>query len=181
MKKVINLHKVEFQSNFLLSENCDSVQYSDLIGVISEDTDIFSRIEFVYSLGNIQDIVANHLRKIPMSVNDNEWGNIYVSCMLTLINEMTLSKKDRQRVLSIKNVDSEKIDMIYNKQRHADVILFHLDDSMKNYIKVLVNELRHCIAKDLSCQCSTSFTSDSVVKGIIYSQVYEGGENGDKV
>lgn len=181
IKKVINLHKVEYQTSFLMPENYDSISYSDLGEIISDDTDIFDKIGFEYSLGNLHKIVENHLCKIPMRVDSNEWSNIYVSCMLTLINEMTLSKEDRNRMLSIKNVDSEKIDKLYHKQRNTDVILFHLDKKLSGYIRVLVNELRHCIARDLSCQASTHFSSNSVVKGVLYSQIYGGDSSGDTV
>ena len=44
----------------------------------------------------------------------------------------------------------EYIDKLYKKERENCIILYHLDDSMKDYITVLVNEIRHLVAQDLS-------------------------------
>ena len=85
--------------------------------------------------------------------NDLYIQNIYVSCILSFLNSVVLSKKHRAKLNKLRKdgkLTQEYIDKLYKKERENCIILYHLDDSMKDYIKVLVNEIRHLVAQDLS-------------------------------
>ena len=48
-----------------------------------------------------------------------------------------------------------KLDLIYSNFSIDSIILFHLPNFMKNYIYILVNEIKHIISKNLSLSLHT--------------------------
>lgn len=85
--------------------------------------------------------------------NDLYIQNVYTSCILSFLNSVVLSKKHKKKLNKLKKdgrLTQEYIDKLYKKERENCIILYHLDDSMKDYITVLVNEIRHLVAQDLS-------------------------------
>ena len=78
---------------------------------------------------------------MPYRVGTVEWENIYLSCLLSFLNSITLSRASIARVRHFaKNakLSAELIDKIYKRERENSTILFHLPDSMHDYITVLV-------------------------------------------
>jgi hypothetical protein len=64
----------------------------------------------------------------------------------------------------------EHIDKMYKSERENSIILYHLDISMKSYITVLVNELRHLFAKDLiTILDDRTIQSESNIKSMLIS------------
>lgn len=54
------------------------------------------------------------------------------------------------------------IDQFYLKCKpQTEVILFHLDNNYEDYIKVLTNEFKHFLAKDLQSLLHTELSSNS--------------------
>ena len=53
------------------------------------------------------------------------------------------------------------------------VILYHLDDSMADYIAVLTNRIKHAISADLSASLHTHIPTDANVKSMLLSSIYE--------
>ena len=47
-------------------------------------------------------------------------------------------------------VKERYLDDLYIKEAENSTILYHIDESMRDYITVLTRELKHAIAKDLS-------------------------------
>ena len=56
------------------------------------------------------------------------------------------------------------------------MILYHLDDNMKDYIRILVIQIKHILAKDLSEIIHTNIDSLSMSYSMILSEV-----NGNKM
>ena len=65
---------------------------------------------------------------------------------------------------------------MFNRLRYEQPILYHLDESMEGYIRVLVNEIRHVMSETLRCDSDIRISSDEVVKNII-SASFELEEN----
>ena len=91
---------------------------------------------------DIPNICRDFLRKIPRSKNSGEWINIYISCLLTLLNSMTLPNNTQLE----ESNKYKQINKILDKIREEEIILYHLDLDMSPYIRVLVNELRVILA-----------------------------------
>ena len=178
MKKVMYPMKVDFeQENYCQSDEENGTIYVssfDLSEYISDEANIFNKMEFSYTLSSISLIVKSHLQKIPYRKDSAEWLNIYVSCMLTLLSSCTLSNFNKQRVAKITRGKEQIVDRLYTELRYGDPILYHLDASMSNYIKILVNELRKVIASQLSFELHIPTSVENTTKNIILSSL-----NGD--
>ena len=71
---------------------------------------------------------------------------------MSLLNQITLSNLNKERLHNRKQ-RGFKIDDFLNKafeeERQDSIVLYHIDDSMYNYIHTTVNILRNLIVKDL--------------------------------
>lgn len=172
LKKVIYPYKVDFELEFRLEDNCSTridVGSFDLSSTLIESTSLFDLVEFAVSLGQISTIVRSYLQKIPKKKDSSEWLNIYLSCLLTLLDSVTLPVKYIKHSDRL-NDHPELLDKIYSDQRLRDPILIHLPESMKSYISVLVNELRHVIASELSWKLSTYLSPQDTTKSLLLYQ-----------
>ena len=146
---------------------------------ISNSVDGLMKVEFDCCLGDCCNTIREFLKKIPYKYKSAEWYNIYLSCLLSFLNSITLSIEDKKRLRNAKYMinDHSLLMRMYNKQQHEDfVILYHLDDSTKDYIRILVMEIKHIIAKDLSELLHTEVDTDSMSYPMILSEI-----NGSRV
>lgn len=177
VKKVLTHLKTDFEYTFRIeSKDVDivSTETFNLGSYIAEETSPFDRLEFSASLDNIAMIVKAHLKKIPVKYASAEWMNIYISCLLTLIDSITfptylLNDVHPESV----HLREAKFNNIYQELRNQPPTLYHLPESMSNYICVLVNELRHVIASEISwsTQCFTPI--DVAFSTMIYQSAEE--------
>lgn len=96
---------------------------------------------------DIRTVMRNHMKRIPRKKGDPEWGNLYLSCLLTLQDRITCAAsfvaetpEDEPKVLS----------RLIRSLKKRPPILFHLDESKATYVSVLVNELIHAISAELT-------------------------------
>ena len=170
IKKVIYPYKVDFEMEFKIEDkNMDVIQVGsfDLGSHMIESASLFDRLEFSVSIESIASIVRSHLRKIPKRKNSAEWSNIYLSCMLTLLDSITLTRTMMSKYDSLKLKKEEYLDSVYEELRYQEPILYHLPNSMSNYIRVLVNELRHVLASELSWKTECYIPADASMKSLI--------------
>lgn len=170
IKKVIYPYKVDFEMEFKIEDkNMDVIQVGsfDLGSHMIESASLFDRLEFSISIDSIASIVQSHLRKIPKRKNSSEWTNIYLSCMLTLLDSITLTRTMRSKYESLKLKREEYLDSVYEELRYQKPILYHLPDTMSNYIRILVNELRHVLASELSWKSDCYIPADASMKSLI--------------
>ena len=138
--------------------------------LIDEDNPI-EMIEFSVSLQSINVIIKNYLKKIPHKKNSPEWTNIYISCLLTLLNSITPNAEQLEKLS--KASDDFTIGKLYTQMRDVPPILYHLDTSMTTYIKVLVNELRKVISTELSWRSHTYYNADATLQNLLISNIEE--------
>ena len=172
-KRVSYPLKVKFErETYAPQPEYDAVKYDQvslhhqLIGSIDEMN--------VY-MHDIPKTVRHFMRKIPYKEGTSEWANIYLSCLLTFINSVTLSNDNRSKLSELSaGVSYDSIEKMYEQSREDGVILYHLDDRMYDYIKVLSNEIRHIIYADLSQSLHSYVPSDAELQVTALSAV-----NGD--
>lgn len=170
IKRVIYPYKVDFEMEFNIeNKDAEVIQLGgfDLGEHMVEQTSLFDTMSYSYTLGEISSIVRAHLRKIPHKQHSAEWMNIYLSCMLTLLSSMTLSNYQLREFKKLKLPKYEALEKLYAQLRYEDPILFHLDSSMSTYIKVLVTELRHVIAAELSWKGDYYISAEGSMKNLI--------------
>ena len=156
IKSIIHFRKISFeQENY-----CQTILYNDSLDeeVVSKYTlsnrlssiaESLHRVEFECDLENIINSFKAYLKKLPYRYKSVEWYNIYISCLLTFLNSITLSKKVIKNINSMKHKVND-IDTISEYFKSDDVVLYHVDENMKDYILMLVRIIKHIIAKDLT-------------------------------
>lgn len=171
LKKTLHLCKIDFKMSEMTIPHSDTTLFlpaKTLGECIVDDTNIFDRLVFQDTLESIDVIVRDFVSNIPRKKDSDEWYNIYISCLLTIINSITLTDKELRLNWKVKpSIDADFLERVFTKLRYEPPILFHLDKSNENYIRVLVNEIRHLLAKSLKYTSNMTVSSDDVVKGII--------------
>lgn len=175
LNKILYLEKVKYQQKeyrddkeingfvdpkYISDFNYNVTKYLDCVNQLD-------RIDFEVSLPRVYLIVKNVVDSTFYCNNEIERKNIYISCLLTLIEELTIRTK--------RNFDDlgEKI----NQQIYDKPILYHCNDNMENLIRTLVIIARREIVKNLSYKSQSLLTSDSLMKYAIDVE-YEGDNNG---
>lgn len=121
--------------------------------IVQSFSDTTYRAEFEMTLHDIVKTSRLFLSTIPYKTNSVTWLNIYTSVMLNILNSVTFSNSSAEQVERLKNsnrLTDYKLNTIFERERNSDIILFHLPESMRNYIDVLTRRLRRLIGKDLS-------------------------------
>ena len=139
------------------------------------------QLEFMDYLERLGAVLRKECVKVPYSTKKAEMDNIYLSCLLTLLNSITLSK-ERQEKLTIKGnymyTTDAYINKTYRDEGEDAVILFHIDPSMHDYILVLTNKIKKRIAKDLSSMIDSWEPTEDVMKNLLFSVLGENNNTG---
>ena len=174
IKKIIYPYKVDFeQETYLQSEKDVELIYNDfdLGAALVDEINLFNSMEFSLTLSNIVMIIKDHLKKIPYKRNSCEWYNIYTSCLLTLLNSITITKFDQNRIKQKKRNIEQVTERYYTELRYSKPILYHLEPKYSDYVYVLVNELRHVVASQLSFEVKSYNSSESTFKSLLYNSL----------
>lgn len=141
-------------------------------------------IEFDLYLHDVGRTCRHFLERIPVKKGSSEWLNIYLSCMLTFLNSVTLSNKNKEKLRQLGDVINQKpkiLDKLYKEERQDCVILYHLDETYHDYVYVLFNKLRHLVARDLSSTLNTYLPSNINMKNLMMASIDEfGGDIDDE-
>lgn len=155
MKNVLYPEKVLFErenykENILTNaEDIDNDSFREsLVRMIDE----LKIVDFKLYFDNIPKTIYSYISKIPHK--DKAYiENIYVSCLLSLLQSMTLSKTNKLRVENLirsNKLTFVKLNNIYAAEKENSKVYYHIDPKDKQLVDVLVNKLRHIIAVDLS-------------------------------
>lgn len=156
MKATLYSSKVDFeQLTYSQSHSLNpygDTDYNDseyrVVNKIRYFTDNFNAVETELCLRNLHKIIQACLQDSPYFNNKKEWHDIYMSCLLTVLNSFTLSALDKQAVDAIHRDDKHKenfktvaINNLYASKNNTGVILYHLDESMVDYIQIQVRKI----------------------------------------
>lgn len=139
--------------------------------------------EFKDCLAKTHNITRDFLKSTPYGNDPLMLHNLYISCSLTLLNQFTLSNKNKNkletRIKSSYNIE-DFVNKIYIEEAKDSVILFHLDPTLKNYVEVLVNRIKKLILKDLRGLIGDAEPTDAVIQSILQSMKGDFNNNNDK-
>ena len=141
---------------------------------VNEVIDPLKKYEFGSCLGSVPNIIKNTLKGIPYKQGSTMWKNIYISCLLSFLNSITLKNKDVKRLRNFKRpttLTDKMLNELYYKERYDSTILFHLDDTMYNYITVLTNKVRRELSQELSQALNTYTTPMISMKNLLMSNI----------
>ena len=181
---IVNYQKQTFAQRFKegVSEDLDNCRQKikdELQISVRHQTSYFLRVEFEHCLKSICFSIKEILNTTPYINDKLMMHQLYQSCLLTLLNQFTLSNKNKDRLKS-KNSNGDKIqnliNQVYLEEQEDSIILFRLPLSMKNYVSTLVNRIKKSIMKDLKLLIEDSEPTDEVIKAILM----ENTSNNDK-
>lgn len=166
IKKTIYAYKVQYQQKFYKqSKNEEELTYENISNLDVSNSFIESemqirKLEFQTCLESIPNTIKYVLKTIPRRKNSSEYDNIYISCLLTFLNQISLSNYELKRINNITKSETSRDscwDHLYKRGIKDDVILYHLDESYIDYIGYLVNkvkiELKNNMADILYLDC----------------------------
>lgn len=113
----------------------------------------------------VTDVVKKQLLKIPVRKNSSEWLNIYTSCLLTLHDRIKSAI-----CLCEKNIAKQNphlINRIIRGLKTKPPILFHIEEEKSNYISVLVNEIIHALANELTYTTHSKVSVSSCLHNLV--------------
>lgn len=182
MKKILYPLKVDYQQeSYSQVINPDKVYDKDtsyldktLKQSAVKGNNIFLETEVTTYIQGICKTVRCFIKTLPYRNDRKTSKNIYISCLLTLLNQITWSRDNLKRLHGkITRPDSLNalIDRIYQNEQESGIILFHLEPSMRNYILVLVNEIKNILRKEIELLIGDNEPSEAVIKTIINNSI----------
>lgn len=179
IKKTIYPVKVDFldemRKSAKVEENSEESELA-LHNILQESINGINVAEFDIYLNDIAKTVREYFNKIPKKIKSAEWQNIYISCLLSFINSITLRKgfvKNVSHFINESRLKPETLEKMYRVERDDGVILFHLPESMEGYITVLVNGMRKAIAEDLSSILHENIGTDTMSKDLLIQSLMD--------
>lgn len=167
VKKVINPYKSQYQTKFYREnitreklKNYDVRYDSDLELELINKSSGLNQCDFVVYLDDIAKTIKESIKCIPHKLHSNEFENIYISCLLTFLDLITLSDLEQEQLNQINRSDCVRSNLyqsLYKMPKNYKPILYHLSEEYNQYILYLTNKAKISIKNDL--------------KEIIYSQV----------
>lgn len=177
IKTVIYPGKVNFEKEFYCQtvvtvDEDDGVYNADysLADKITRTIEAANVVDFENYLDDIVASIKSFLVNIPYISCRPEWNNIYVSCLLSFLNSVTLRKGSVAKLKS--NPDKhDLVDKLYLEEGRDSTILYHLPENMRDYITILTRQIKHIVAKDLSDTIHKHVMSEDSIKDIIFCEV----------
>lgn len=181
IKAVIYGRKVSFeQENYsqvispkITDDNKYALAYSfdELVNSSSND---LKTVDVQIYLDQISKSVRAFVGKLPYAGDPVMFKNIYLSCLLSINNLITLTRRDAEVINSYKRSADSRLKLLgkyYSEHKDSYIILYHLDSTMYSYIKIILNELKHIIINDIFELSSENITVDNAMKSFIFSEL----------
>ena len=187
IKKTLRPMIVDFQQKAFKEEFRPEIHGEDFINSLKDGLLYQARCQFS---DKIASECVSYFESLPKTVwqvvmqtpyqNDKLITHcLYVSCLLTLLNQITLSNHNK-RTLKEKLDKNFKVDefvnIVYDDESKDATLLYGIDESLKNYVATLVNIIKNNICVDLKHIVGDNQPTDAVLDAVISSQ-YENAED----
>lgn len=130
------------------------------------------------SLKLIPKTIKSRIKETPYKNDALMSKKLYMSCLLTFINSMTLSNDKIKKILS-KNDINDKEDLFIKslqRERQDAVMLWHLDDSFKDYVKIITNKVRRDVDNEINETKKSYSLTETELEGIM-ATAFSSSEN----
>ena len=190
IKRILYPLKVNYQkANFFQVFKEESLEGNAPVGITDTQRATANSInnnlmqtEYKYCLSQITSTIKLILKDSPYSNNKVIIHNLYISCLLTILKTITISEENLKRLKLRevkKSINDNFINKIYEEESKDDVVIYHLDSTMGNYIDTLVKRCKKSIAKDLSYIIDSYKLSDDIITEMLMQPLedYSDGQN----
>ncbi len=174
LKTVLNPYCAEYIREFQCyspESPIEDFDVNDFADYLIDSASEHDYTAYTFDCFKVSDVVIKYLAQIPKRKFHPEWSNICISCLLTLHDRIKLAAKLTQKTLGKENPQLRNI--IVRTLRCNPPILFHLHENFTNYISVLVNELTHAIAVELTEQTASPVTVSECLHSLVAAAANE--------
>lgn len=133
-------------------------------------------------LGNLPKIVSRVVNQSPFKKDKLMKHRLKISCLLTLLSGLTLSKDSISKLKSKQDAgkldddtDDKYILKLLKKEKENSLVLWKLDESMSDYVRMLVNKVRCLMTGEISEIRIDNTPSEDTIDAIMmnaYKEVY---------
>ena len=174
----INYQNQEFYQGYIKKETLDAKlnKYSEddvvttpLYDRIEDYISDFRYVESKEAIESIPELIKKHFKNVSFEKDEN----VYISCLLTLINHF-MDKSEK--VFRLGKVKQRKIIPNYYRDitiNRNTVVLYHLDESYIDYIVVMCRILKSKISKELLYVLSSELPAEYTIRAMAYNGIEE--------
>lgn len=126
--------------------------------------------EVSYSISQVPLLAMKIVEATPYKSDAVIKHNLYISCLLSFINGLTLSNSNKKlmaKKIENNSLSDEYIIKVYRKEKEKSTILWHLDESFKDYVTILTNKLRYAFCSDVGITRQSFELSDEILESIM--------------
>ena len=176
IKSMFYIYKKDYIASMKWSIDCKDVaslssDNSDVIYNLSKDN-YFVKAELDLYIDNISKLIKANIN-LPYKRNTKIWKSIYLSCLLSILSSLTLSKY-HMKLVKNREFNENLLATIYKRESESSIILYHLPESYYNYIKVKCNYLKRLISNDIDAILNSNTSNDLMMQNIITSNLSRG-------
>ena len=161
-----------FQPASMSAVEVQNIRQDLVTRVLNMDTERI-QTEVTYYLSTLSRIIKDFLYSSPYRCDKLMLHRLYLSCCLSLLRMITLNKASELAVEKKITRPNEHLDTFveqsYREESTDQVILFHLDESMRNYVQTLVMKIKRLISKDILFLSDHHDLSEDIICDVLKS------------
>lgn len=172
----VDFEQLNFNQTYKSYEDCDAHDVDrDRILLAYKSYHDYNGCEFSMCLETLPKCVYETCKRTPYFGRKDIFNDLYASVLLTIINQITLSAEDMQKVQKMTSGVYEfyTARMCEYSDPLKSVIAYGRCKDLKNYILFLANRSKKTLARDLSAIIHSWEPSDAVIDSLILNQIEE--------
>lgn len=155
----------------------------DLLVRFKKGTEGMQIVECEDYFKSLPGIIKRVVKDTPYAKNKVLAQNLYMSCLITLLRSITVSNENKKRLDVEAHTRQIKLDSVSNdvyfQERSSSLLLYHLDDSFKGLVSVLINKIRKEVSQEI-CEILDYYNpTDDMLENVLMQPLAELGEEDD--
>lgn len=169
IKGTIKYVRADFEVEYHGYDKAETIQIgsSDISMQLLSEASYHDQKAYTVGSGDILLAINHHISKIPAKKHSAEWTNIYISCLLTLLESLTIDDLTSVQLTKLFNSNINRFREVYEEKKKEPPHLFHIPEHMSNYIKVLTQEIRHTITAEFNYEEHCNVSVDAMMKQLM--------------
>ena len=148
----VDFEQSEYYQYIKIDDTEDFISYS-FNNLLYKSIDPINKCIFGMVLNDIDKIIKDFLLKIvPYKKSSSLFLNIHLSVLLTLCKQFKVSNKVRKYLKDLDDnnrLTTNHLEEAFTQLEAESITLFHLDNSMYQYILILTRQVKHKLGKEL--------------------------------
>ena len=160
-KKTKGFLKTMYQDDNYQHDNYhEALEDSALIGEMQKKLREWVQQDYRYNvneeveevLTRLPECITKVVMQTPYKSNKLMIKNLRMSCMLTLLSQLTLSNKSLEKIQKKEEKNKQVVDSTlfkYLEEERQDVICWRISEELSDYVKLLVNKTRRMLSREI--------------------------------